>query len=125
MLLETLTSTGAKPGSEMTGSSIDTPYQGTDTPEIETDPRMCLFMDMYPAGTWRTDLGSGYYGDLFEFDFFGGFRNLRQTATSVGGYDTSCVNEWFGTIWNEENAGVKQAWVVFNAYSTNLPIAIK
>ncbi|MGB8252117.1 MAG: hypothetical protein WCF08_02795, partial [Anaerolineaceae bacterium] len=101
------------------------PYQGTNTPENEAEPRMCLFWDMIPAGTWRIDLGDGYYGNLYEFDFFGGFRKLRDTTTSPGTYDTACTNEWFGTIWNEENAGVRQAWVSFNAYASMMPVIIK
>lgn len=105
--------------------SIDIPYRGTDTPENESSPRMCLFLDMFPAGTWRIDLGTGYYGNLYEFDFLNGFRQLRQTSTSVGEYDTACEAEWFGTIWNEENAGIRQAWVDFNAYATYMPMTIK
>ncbi|MGA9399025.1 MAG: hypothetical protein WBV22_12290, partial [Anaerolineaceae bacterium] len=108
-----------------TGGSIDIPYQGTNTPENEADPRMCLFWDMIPAGTWRIDLGGGYYGNLYEFDLLGGFRKLRDTTTSPGTYDTACTNEWFGTIWNEENASVRQAWVSFNAYASMMPVIIK
>ncbi len=109
-------------GNYQVGQPVTAPLQGTVTGENETDPRICLMWSVSPVISWRIDQGGGYYGDVFEFDFVAGARQVRDTTTGMAESDLSCNADWGAGIWNEETPIDKQAWVSFNTYPGLMPM---
>jgi hypothetical protein len=108
-------------------SIVSTPTNLSNTPsDEETEPSIGLMWSIFAVAGWREDLGSGNFGNVYEFDNLDYLlRTVRSSSSGKAGYDMACNADWGSGIWNELTNGRIIPWVAFNTIPAFLPMIKK